>query len=191
MRDGRNLRSPKDTPQAAVTIASADTLDRKEVEKIIREYLLANPELLQEVQQALDAKQKEEQRVAQQTIISDAKDKIFNSAHDGVVGNPKGKITIVEFFDYNCGYCKRASRGHAGDDRGRSGAAFRAQGIPDPRTGFAEGQRGFDGIPQSDAGEIRRVPQPADRRLMAAPARRQPSRSPFRSAPTKPSFAKR
>ena len=97
----------KDTP-SAVTIASADTLDRKEVEKIIREYLLANPELLQEVQQALDAKQKEEQRVAQQTIISDAKDKIFKSAHDGVVGNPNGKITIVEFFDYNCGYCKRA-----------------------------------------------------------------------------------
>ena len=77
MRGGRNLRSRKDTPSAAVTIASADTLDRKEVEKIIREYLLANPELLQEVQQALDAKQKEEQRVAQQTIISDAKDKIF------------------------------------------------------------------------------------------------------------------
>ena len=98
----------KDTPSAAVTIASADTLDRKAVETIIREYLLANPELLQEVQQALDAKQKEEQRVAQQTIISDAKDKIFKSAHDGVVGNPNGKVTIVEFFDYNCGYCKRA-----------------------------------------------------------------------------------
>src|SRR3954454_12686483 len=71
----------EDAPSAAVTPASADTIDRKEVEKIIREYLLANPELLQEVQQALDVKQKEEQRLAQQTIISDAKDKIFRSAH--------------------------------------------------------------------------------------------------------------
>ena len=39
---------------------------------------------------------------------SDAKDKIYKSAHDGIVGNPNGKVTIVEFFDYNCGYCKRA-----------------------------------------------------------------------------------
>ena len=87
--------------------ASADTLDRKEVETIVRDYLLANPELLLEVQQALDAKQKEEQRRAL-AIIKDAKDEIFNSAHDGVVGNPDGKVTIVEFYDYNCGYCKRA-----------------------------------------------------------------------------------
>jgi protein-disulfide isomerase len=93
---------------AAVTTASGDTLDRKAVETIVREYLLANPELLLEVQQALDAKQKEEQKVAQKTIIDAARDKIYRSAHDGVVGNPDGKVTIVEFFDYNCGYCKRA-----------------------------------------------------------------------------------
>ena len=96
-----------DTP-AAMTTPSADTLDRKAVETIVREYLLANPELLLEVQQALDAKQKEEQKVAQKAIIDGAKDKIYKSAHDGIVGNPNGKVTIVEFFDYNCGYCKRA-----------------------------------------------------------------------------------
>ncbi|RUY61818.1 DsbA family protein, partial [Mesorhizobium sp. M7A.F.Ca.CA.001.13.1.1] len=41
-------------------------------------------------------------------VIKDAKDQIFNSAFDGVVGNPTGKVTIVEFYDYNCGFCKRA-----------------------------------------------------------------------------------
>ena len=60
------------------------------------------------MQEALDAKQKEEQRIAQLGVIKDAKDEIFNSAYDGVVGNPNGKVTIVEFFDYNCGFCKRA-----------------------------------------------------------------------------------
>ncbi|MCV3241325.1 DsbA family protein [Mesorhizobium sp. ZC-5] len=95
----------QETPQTA---APAATLDRKQVETIVREYLLANPELLLEVQQALDVKQKEEQRVAALAVIDDARDDIFNSEFDGVVGNPKGDVTIVEFYDYNCGYCKRA-----------------------------------------------------------------------------------
>ena len=91
------------------TKASADTkIDRKEVEGIIRDYLLKNPEVLLEVQDALEAKQKEEQRLAALGVIKDAKDEIFNSTFDGVVGNPKGKVTIVEFYDYNCGFCKRA-----------------------------------------------------------------------------------
>jgi protein-disulfide isomerase len=83
-------------------------IDRKQVETIVREYLLANPEFLLEVQQALEAKQKEEQRVAALGVIKEAKAEIFNSEFDGVVGNPNGSVTIVEFYDYNCGYCKRA-----------------------------------------------------------------------------------
>ncbi|TGV95642.1 DsbA family protein, partial [Mesorhizobium sp. M2D.F.Ca.ET.145.01.1.1] len=57
---------------------------------------------------ALEAKQKEEQRLAALGVIKNAKDQIFNSTFDGVVGNPNGKVTIVEFYDYNCGFCKRA-----------------------------------------------------------------------------------
>ena len=63
---GRPQAAPAadDTPQV-VAGASADApLDRKEVENIVRDYLLANPEMLIEVQKALEAKQKEEQRVA-------------------------------------------------------------------------------------------------------------------------------
>ncbi|MGD9912809.1 MAG: DsbA family protein [Rhizobiaceae bacterium] len=94
-----------------MTVAATDTpMDRQQVETIVREYLLANPEILLEVQQALDTKQKEEQRVAQTEIIKSAKDEIFASPHDGIIGNPNGKVTIVEFYDYNCGYCKRAQQ---------------------------------------------------------------------------------
>ena len=112
MLAGGFLAGQSETALAAdntpMSVASADGLDRKEVETIVREYLLSHPELLLEVQQALDAKQKEEQKVAQKAIIDGAHDKIYRSAHDGIVGNPDGKVTIVEFFDYNCGYCKRA-----------------------------------------------------------------------------------
>ena len=96
------------SPNAAHAEGAAANLDRKQVETIVREYLLDNPEMLLEMQGALEAKQKEEQRVANLDVIKQNKDEIFNSAFDGIVGNPKGKTTIVEFYDYNCGYCKRA-----------------------------------------------------------------------------------
>ena len=81
---------------------------RSEIETIVREYLIANPEIMLEVQDALEAKQRDQQQVAQLETIRGASEDIFNSAHDGVYGNPDGKFTLVEFFDYNCGYCKRA-----------------------------------------------------------------------------------
>ncbi|MEO9337017.1 DsbA family protein [Mesorhizobium sp. SB112] len=95
---------------APVVVAQASDakLDRAQVETIVREYLLDNPEMLLEMQGALEARQKEEQRVAGLEAITQNKDAIFNAATDGVVGNPDGDVTIVEFFDYNCGYCKRA-----------------------------------------------------------------------------------
>ena len=93
---------------AAGTTMAPGKLDRAEVEGIVRDYLLKNPEVLLEVQQALETKQQEEQKLAHLGVIKDAKDEIFNSAFDGVVGNPQGKVTIVEFYDYNCGFCKRA-----------------------------------------------------------------------------------
>jgi protein-disulfide isomerase len=100
---GKPLAAADSSPQMAQA-----TMDRAEVEQIVRDYLVANPEILSEMQAALDAKEREEQRIASlQTIESNRAD-IFRSAHDGIVGNPDGKISIVEFYDYNCGYCKKA-----------------------------------------------------------------------------------
>ena len=83
-------------------------LDRGAVEQIVRDYLVANPEIMLEVQAALEEQQNAERRMAQSGTIEDASELIFNASYDGLVGNPEGDVTIVEFFDYNCGYCERA-----------------------------------------------------------------------------------
>ncbi|MFZ2100517.1 MAG: DsbA family protein [Oricola sp.] len=93
---------------AAGPAAAFDANERKEIESIIREYLLANPEVLLEVQDALETKQVAAQREQQQEAITKNTDTIFASATDPVLGNKDGSATVVEFFDYNCGYCKRA-----------------------------------------------------------------------------------
>lgn len=93
---------------ASPSPVAATSMDRGAVEAIVREYLVSNPEIMVEVQQALESRQQETQRMAQNEIIQSALDQIFNASYDGVIGNPEGSVTIVEFFDYNCGYCKRA-----------------------------------------------------------------------------------
>lgn len=85
-----------------------DDGQKEEIGKIVREYLLAHPEIMVEVQQALEKKQAEERAAQAKTAVKENADSIFNASTDIALGNPKGKTTIVEFFDYNCGYCKRA-----------------------------------------------------------------------------------
>ncbi|MFO0991955.1 MAG: DsbA family protein [Hyphomicrobiales bacterium] len=81
---------------------------RNEIGGIIREYLLNNPELLREVSQELEKKEAAEDGARQKVALKDNADQIYRSSLDLVAGNPDGKVTMVEFFDYNCGYCKRA-----------------------------------------------------------------------------------
>lgn len=92
----------------AAPAAPAATLDRAGVEAIVRDYLVANPELIETMQTALEQKREAEQKKAAQAVISGAGDAIFKDPSDPVIGNPDGNVTVVEFFDYNCGYCKRA-----------------------------------------------------------------------------------
>ena len=85
-----------------------DQGQKDEIGKIVREYLIAHPEVLAEVQQALEKKQADERMAQAQVAVKENAAAIFNGATDIALGNPQGKTTIVEFFDYNCGYCKRA-----------------------------------------------------------------------------------
>ncbi len=101
-------RQLADLPQLVGTASAQTAPDRGEVEAIVRDYLLKNPEILVQMQVALEAKQQETQRLANLEVINAARDEIFKAGYDGFVGNPDGKVTIVEFYDYNCGYCKRA-----------------------------------------------------------------------------------
>lgn len=95
-------------PAATTPAAAFDDAQRKEIEAIIHDYLIENPEVLLDVQEALTAKQMAAQRAQQQDAIANQSERIFQSAADPVLGNPDGSVTVVEFFDYNCGFCKRA-----------------------------------------------------------------------------------
>lgn len=80
---------------------------RAEIEAIIREYIVKNPEVLQEAAVELERRQAEAQAEAMRKITADPKSPLYDSPHHMVVGNPRGDVTLVEFFDYNCGFCKR------------------------------------------------------------------------------------
>ncbi len=100
---------PSAFAQAAAPAAGPFSADQvKALHGIIKDYLLANPEILAEVSQAFERKQAAEQQERAEQFLASNKAEVFNSSADFVLGNPKGDITIVEFFDYNCGWCKRA-----------------------------------------------------------------------------------
>jgi len=81
---------------------------RGEIEKIITEYLIKHPEVLQEAMAELEKKQQLAETEKARSAVKNHSDALFNSPRQVVLGNPQGDVTFVEFFDYNCGYCKRA-----------------------------------------------------------------------------------
>jgi protein-disulfide isomerase len=83
-------------------------VQRQAIEKIIREYLVSHPEVLQEAIAELEKKQAADEAAKHETAVKDNSEALFNSPRQVVSGNPNGDVTFVEFFDYNCGYCKRA-----------------------------------------------------------------------------------
>jgi protein-disulfide isomerase len=88
--------------------AEMDAAEKAEIGAVIRDYLLANPEVLEEAIEVLQQRRTAEAATALKRKIADNSARIFDSEHQIVLGNPDGAVTIVEFFDYNCGYCKRA-----------------------------------------------------------------------------------
>src|SRR5262247_314439 len=81
---------------------------RGEVERIIREYLIAHPEVIQDAMAELEKRQSAADAEKHKAAIKQYSQAIFSSPRQVVLGNPEGNVTFVEFFDYNCGYCKRA-----------------------------------------------------------------------------------
>ena len=82
--------------------------EKREIERIVRDYILQNPEVVEKALVSLEAQRREAAAAKQAGMITELKDTILNSQHQAVLGNPNGRVTLVEFFDYNCGYCKRA-----------------------------------------------------------------------------------
>jgi protein-disulfide isomerase len=91
-----------------VVDAPSAALDEKKIVDIVRNYLTKNPEILVEMTTELDQRQQTEQAAQQQKVISENAEALFRSPLAYAAGNPNGDVSVVEFFDYNCGFCRRA-----------------------------------------------------------------------------------
>lgn len=82
--------------------------DKSAIEKIVRDYLVENPEVFLEIQSALETKMEKQQAEKFKAALADNAKDIYRRAEAPVAGNVNGDITVTEFFDYNCGYCKKS-----------------------------------------------------------------------------------
>jgi protein-disulfide isomerase len=94
-------------PVSASAQSFSDT-QRGDIEAIIKNYLVAHPEVLEEAMNELQKRQTAAETAKHEASIAQNAEAIFNSPRGVTLGNKDGDVTFVEFFDYNCGYCKRA-----------------------------------------------------------------------------------
>ncbi|MEQ9170869.1 MAG: DsbA family protein [Rhodospirillales bacterium] len=95
------------TAQAQDKAPAMDPQQRGAIEGIVREYLLANPEVIVDAIRLYREREQQAQAEQAKMALTAHKDSLTNDPHAPVAGNPKGDVTVVEFFDYQCGYCKR------------------------------------------------------------------------------------
>jgi len=96
------------TPLAAFDMNAMNDAERQTFRDEIRAYLMDNPEVLLEAISVLEERQAAEQAAGDIDLIRTNADDLFNDGYSYVGGNPDGDITVVEFLDYRCGYCKKA-----------------------------------------------------------------------------------
>lgn len=88
---------------------SLDLTVRQSMEQVIEQYIRSHPEVIEQSLQALEVKREAEERERQKVALSKHQQELLNDPASPVSGNPSGDITVVEFFDYRCGYCKKAA----------------------------------------------------------------------------------
>ena len=80
---------------------------RRAIETIVRDYLMKNPDVMIDVLQAAQERLKSDSRDKAAAALASRKQEVFNDPDSPVTGNPNGNVTLVEFFDYRCSYCKQ------------------------------------------------------------------------------------
>jgi protein-disulfide isomerase len=93
---------------APVLAAEFNDAQKAEMGTVIREYLMENPEVLRDALIALQQREEAKQAESQKEQLKQNADAIFRASGDFAVGKPDASVTLVEFFDYNCGYCKKS-----------------------------------------------------------------------------------
>ena len=87
--------------------ALADELSESRVKELVLEAIRENPEIVMEAVAILEQRQAQAQELSQAQVLNDQRDLIENDPNAPVLGNAEGDVTVVEFFDYNCPYCRR------------------------------------------------------------------------------------
>jgi len=95
-------------PGSASATGSFSDPQKVEIQSIIKDYLLENPEVLRDAINELERREDVAQSLKREKALSDTQSPLYMSQNQAVIGNPDGKVTLIEFFDYNCGYCKHA-----------------------------------------------------------------------------------
>ena len=98
--------APASTPAGKASAFSP--AQREELTQIVKDILIANPEIMLEVQNALEARMDKIQTERMAVALKENANELFRPTGSPIAGNPKGDLPVIEFFDYNCGYCKKA-----------------------------------------------------------------------------------
>ena len=89
--------------------AAAEDFSREEIEQIVRDYLMENPQVILDAVQAMQARQAAEEAALQAENLVRLREHVVGGPATMIVGNPDGDVTLVEFFDYRCSYCRRVA----------------------------------------------------------------------------------
>ncbi|MGI1663187.1 DsbA family protein [Palleronia sp. KMU-117] len=95
-------------PAAAFDMTDMSDAERAAFRAEVRAYLLENPEVLMEAIAVLEQREAMAQAQADVNLIAENAPAIFEDGHSWIGGNPEGDVTLVEFMDYRCGFCRRA-----------------------------------------------------------------------------------
>jgi len=96
------------TPAAAFDMGAMTPAERQDFRAEIRQYLMENPEVLMEAIGVLEQRQAAQQAAADDQMVVSQADALYSDTNSWEGGNPDGDITMVEFIDYRCGYCRKA-----------------------------------------------------------------------------------